>query len=141
LEGYAEQAEAQRARVTQNCIRNEAEAPEAPLVVHAEGAAREAKEKSYQQEATVALVTTQPAATHTAWERFTPEGPLALLPLAGRYCVVWGLKPERAHQLCVATQAEFLSALQQAFGGRAGAFIAVAERSHAPLGLRVRASR
>ncbi len=139
--GYAELVEALRTRAAQSGIRIEAEAPEAPLVVHAEGSAREAKEKSYRQEAIVALVTTQPAAAHTAWERFTPEGPLALLPLAGRYCVVWGLKPERAHQLCEATQAQFLSALQQAFGGRAGAFIAVAERSHAPLGLRVRASR
>ena len=111
------------------------------LTVHAEGTAKELREKDYQQEAVVALVTTQPAAAGTAWERFTPEGPLALLPLGGRYCAVWGMSPAHAGQLCAAPEAEFLAALSQAFGRRAGAFVAVARRSRAPLALRVRSSR
>jgi 2-octaprenyl-6-methoxyphenol hydroxylase len=117
------------------------EAGEARLLVHAEGSAVDAREKSYRQDAIVALVTTRPGAAGTAWERFTPEGPLALLPLDGRYCVVWGTDPARAGALCDAPAAEFLAALAQAFGRRAGEFIAVSERSRAPLALRVRPSR
>jgi len=111
------------------------------LVVHAEGVSDEVTQQSYGQEAIVALVTTKPAATGTAWERFTPQGPLALLPLAGRYCLVWSMRPERARQLSEAPPAEFLEALARAFGRRAGEFIAVAERGRAPLALRVRPSR
>jgi 2-octaprenyl-6-methoxyphenol hydroxylase len=139
--GYAELLDALLKTVKESGIRVEFEIAEAALVVHAEGSSDGAVEKSYRQEAVVALVTTQPAAATTAWERFTPEGPLALLPLAGRYCVVWGLEPGRAQGLCEAPQAEFLGALAQAFGGRAGEFTAVTARSRAPLALRVRLSR
>jgi 2-octaprenyl-6-methoxyphenol hydroxylase len=113
----------------------------AALLVHAEGASDETSEKNYRQEAVVALVSTRPAAAGAAWERFTPEGPLALLPLGGHYCAVWGMRPERAQALCDAPQAEFLAALAQAFGRRAGEFVAVGERNRAPLALRVRRSR
>jgi 2-octaprenyl-6-methoxyphenol hydroxylase len=122
-------------------IRIEPEAGGSALVVHAEGSSSEAREKSYRQEAVVALVTTRPASSGTAWERFTPEGPLALLPLGGRYSVIWGVRPERAQDLCGAPEAAFLAALTQAFGRRAGEFVSVGERSRAPLALRVRASR
>ena len=119
----------------------EPEAGEALLVVHAEGASEALKEKTYGQEAVVALVTTRPAAAATAWERFTPEGPLALLPMDGRYCTVWGMDPGRAQALCAAPEAEFLAALAGAFGRRAGEFVAIGERGRAPLALRVRPSR
>jgi 2-octaprenyl-6-methoxyphenol hydroxylase len=119
----------------------EPDAREPALSVHAEGAASEAQEKNYRQEAIVALVTVRPAAAGIAWERFTPAGPLALLPMGGCYCVVWGMRPERARELCEAPQAEFLAALAQAFGRRAGEFIAVGERQRVPLALRVRRSR
>ncbi len=116
-------------------------AGDAALTVHAEGTSKELHEKDYRQEALVALVTARPAAAGTAWERFTPEGPLALLPLGTRYCAVWGMSPGRAQRLCGAPEAEFLAALSQAFGRRAGEFVAVAARSCAPLALRVRPSR
>jgi 2-octaprenyl-6-methoxyphenol hydroxylase len=122
-------------------IRIQQEPGDALLVVHCEGTASELQQKSYRQEAIIALVTTRPAAAGTAWERFTPEGPLALLPLGGRYCVVWGMRPDRAQELCDAPQADFLAALSRAFGRRAGQFTAVGERGRAPLGLRVRPSR
>ena len=86
-------------------------------------------------------MTTSPSAAHTAWERFTPDGPLALLPLGARYCAVWGMQPGRAQALCGAPDAEFMAELAQAFGGRAGQFVAVGERNRAPLALRVRSSR
>jgi len=133
------------ARVDDCGIRIEADAGDALLSIHAEGTssarAGEKQGKHYAQEALVALVTTEPAAAHTAWERFTPEGPLALLPLAGRYCAVWGMRPERAEVLSNAPDAEFLEALAAAFGGRAGRFIAVGERNRSPLAPRVRGSR
>ena len=111
------------------------------LTVHAEGTPDEPAKKDYRQEAVVALITTRPAAGGTAWERFTPEGPLALLPLDGRYCAIWGMRPERARELSVAPEAAFIAALSQAFGRRAGEFIAVGARSRLPLALRVRPSR
>jgi len=128
-------------RVKDCAIRIEAETGEPLLVVHAEGSSTDSEEKNYQQEALVALVATQPTAAGIAWERFTPEGPLALLPLGGRYCALWGMRPGRAQQLCRAPGAEFLAALSQAFGRRAGEFVAVAQRSRVPLALRVRPSR
>ena len=97
---------------------------DAALHVHAEGTAQELKQKDYGQEAVVALVTAKPPARTTAWERFTPDGPLALLPMAGRYCAVWGTRPERARELCDAPETEFLAALTGAFGRRAGEFTA-----------------
>ncbi|MSQ88486.1 MAG: 2-octaprenyl-6-methoxyphenyl hydroxylase [Betaproteobacteria bacterium] len=128
-------------QVSARAIRVEPETGESLLVVHAEGFASHSKEKNHPQEALVALVTTRPAAAGTAWERFTPQGPLALLPLGGRYCALWSLPPERARALCAAPAADFLQALTDAFGRRAGEFVAVGERVLAPLALRVRPSR
>jgi 2-octaprenyl-6-methoxyphenol hydroxylase len=128
-------------QVAASRIRIESDERDPALTVHAEGAASEAQEKDYQQDAIVALVTVRPAAAGTAWERFTPEGPLALLPLGGRYCVVWGMRSERAQVLCDAPPQEFLAALSQAFGRRAGEFVALGERQRVPLALRVRRSR
>jgi 2-octaprenyl-6-methoxyphenol hydroxylase len=118
-----------------------AEPAGARLVVHAEGTSEETAARSYGQEAVVAQVTTRPGALATAWERFTPDGPLALLPLDGRYGAVWGARPERARELCEMTDAAFLAALSRAFGRRAGAFVAAGARSRMPLALRVRATR
>jgi len=128
-------------RLDDSGIRIASAAEDALLVVHAEGTSSASKEKDYAQQALVALVTTSPHAAHTAWERFTPEGPLALLPLDGRYCAVWGMCPGRAEALCSAPEEEFLLAIAAAFGERAGQFVAVGERNHAPLALRVRSSR
>jgi 2-octaprenyl-6-methoxyphenol hydroxylase len=114
---------------------------EALLEVHAEGTSDESTRKDYGQEAVVAQVTTRPGAAATAWERFTPDGPLALLPLDGCYGAIWGARPERARELCELTEAAFLAALAQAFGRRAGTFVAVGARSRLPLTLRLRPKR
>src|SRR5262245_29279693 len=111
------------------------------LDVHAEGASDEMEEKAYAQEAVIALMATRPAAAATAWERFTPEGPLALLPLGGKLAVVWGMAPEKARVLCEAPESAFLSALGRAIGARAGELLSAGERQRAPLALRVRRSR
>ena len=109
-------------------------------VVHAEGIA-EAREKRYAQDALVAIVTCEPASQGIAFERFTSEGPLALLPFAGRYAIVWSTRPARARELCECTEAEFLRALADAAGRRAGRPVAVEGRASHPLALRVRRSR
>lgn len=129
------------ARIREGNVRLQPPAGEPMLTVHAEGTSDALEQKDYAQEAIVARITTQPAARGTAWERFTPEGPLALLPLEGNYGAVWGMRPGRARELCAAPEAAFLAALSQAFGRRAGEFVAAGERSRVPLALRVRASR
>lgn len=138
---YEELLNALLNRAREQRVRFETGTGNAMLVVHAEGASAAIDGKSYGQEAVVALVSVEPAAGATAWERFTPDGPLALLPLAGRYCAVWGMRPEQARALCDAPDATFLDALAAAFGSRAGTFVAASERSRVPLALRVRPSR
>ena len=134
---YADLVAALRARV--GIEREPGDAPR--LTVHAEGRAAQAHERRYAQNAVVARVAAEPASQATAYERFTSEGPLALLPLAGEWAVVWSARPERASALAAAAPQEFLEALQRAFGDRAGRFVAVRQRASAPLALRVRASR
>jgi len=66
----------------------------------------------YDQRAIVATVT--PAQWHqeTAWQRFLPAGPLALLPLAdGRCSIVWSASGSRADELLALDEAGFADAL------------------------------
>jgi 2-octaprenyl-6-methoxyphenol hydroxylase len=111
------------------------------LTVHAEGRAAEARERRYAQDALVAHVVAEPASQSTAYERFTAEGPLALLPLAGEWALIWSARPERAAALAAAPAPDFLGELQRAFGERAGRFVAVRVRACLPLARRVRAAR
>lgn len=115
--------------------------PAASLVVHAEGVTGEVREKRYAHDAVLALIGVEPRAGTTAYERFTAEGPLALLPLLDRFAVVWGTRTEHAQQLVAATAPEFLDALSRAFGARAGRFVSVEGRAAVPLALRVRETR
>ena len=130
-------------RVRQRSIRVIAPSEvDASLVVHAEGSSEEQRlGRDYDQQALVALVECTPAADCTAYERFTAEGPLALLPLAGCYAVVWGCSVRTADALAGAGAAAFLAALQSAAGWRAGRFTALRSLGRAPLALRYRASR
>lgn len=114
---------------------------ETSLLVHAEGFSEDAREERYPHDALVARVAVDPVAAGTAWERFTPEGPLALLPLGEHYGLVWAMHPERASALAGAPADQFLAALQDAHGGRAGRFTGVEGRTQVPLALRVRTSR
>ena len=113
----------------------------ARCVVHAEGAASDAVEKPYRQSALVAMVDTSPPPHGVAFERFTAEGPLALLPLAGRYALIWTASPGRADSLAHADEADFLAALARACGSAPGAPVAVSQRAVRPLFLRVRPTR
>jgi 2-octaprenyl-6-methoxyphenol hydroxylase len=113
----------------------------ARCVVDAEGGAEHAREKRYHQDALVAQVITAPPANDTAFERFTSEGPLALLPLAGRYALIWSCRPERALTLSQCPEENFLAQLAAAAGHRAGTPLAVKDRAVVPLALRVHPRR
>jgi 2-octaprenyl-6-methoxyphenol hydroxylase len=92
--------------------------------------------RDYGQTALIANVT--PAADHggTAFERFLPGGPLAVLPLTrGRVTIVWTLPPEEAERTLALNEADFLAALQAAFGYRLGAFRKAGGRAVYPLSL------
>ena len=55
-----------------------------------------------------------------AFERFTPQGPVALLPEGDHYGLVWTTTPEQSQALLALSDAEFLAALAQRFGLRRG---------------------
>ena len=99
----------------------------------------------YAQHALTARVSTTLPHNQVAYERFTPDGPLALLP----YCdsgdrgdrgnmmaLVWTLTPARAEALQDADDKTFLDALRVAFGARLGDFTSVTQRACYPLTLR-----
>ncbi len=102
----------------------------------AEAVAAPAFSKDYRQTAVVAWVQASEAHRGRAWERFTPEGPLALLPHGDGYSLVWTTNAQAATRLCALAAAEFLLELHAAFGDRLGAFTRVSERAAFPLALR-----
>lgn len=90
----------------------------------------------YNQTAIIANVT--PAQPHQgqAFERFTPQGPMALLPLTDNRCVlIWTRPPAEAERLAALSEREFLDELQQCFGYRLGAFTQCGQRHLYPLSL------
>lgn len=69
-----------------------------------------------------------------AYERFTPQGPMALLPMQNkRMSLVWAMSPKEAARMQSLSDAEFLRQLQQNFGYRLGRFTKVGARSAFPL--------
>ncbi len=72
----------------------------------------------------------------TAYERFTPEGPVALLPDGERgFALVWTADPNMAETLCALPEREFLDRLHRHFGDRVGRFLSVSGRASFPLKL------
>lgn len=94
------------------------------------------RQTDYGQSALVAQVQTAEPHRGVAYERFTPEGPLALLPFLDGFALVWSTPPESAARLKQMDAGRFLAELQGRFGGRAGRFEEVSGRSDFPLRLR-----
>jgi len=95
-----------------------------------------ARERDYGQCALTASVRPERDHRFTAYERFTEEGPLAVLPMDGGRCgVVWTLAPEDARRLARCDERIFLSALADRFGRRLGAFAEPGPRRAYPLAL------
>lgn len=117
----------------------------AQVMVQAEGGVfseqgAKALRRDYDQTAIIAHLTASAPVAHRAFERFTGEGPLALLPQDGGYAMVWCVRPETASRLCALPDAEFLAELERAFGSRLGRFISVTARAAYPLGLNAQAA-
>jgi 2-octaprenyl-6-methoxyphenol hydroxylase len=116
----------------------------AQVVVGAEGGVfgqqeDKAQTRDYGQSAVIARVSAASPIAHRAFERFTDEGPLALLPQEGadgfQYALVWCVKPDRAEALQAMEEERFLHELGEAFGSRLGRFTKVSPRFAYPLGL------
>lgn len=101
------------------------------------------KTRDYGQSAVIARVCASAPIAHRAFERFTDEGPLALLPQDGadgfQYALVWCVEPGRAAALLAMEETRFLQELGEAFGGRLGRFTRVSARFAYPLGLNAEA--
>jgi 2-octaprenyl-6-methoxyphenol hydroxylase len=116
----------------------------ARLVVAADGAHSqvrvaagiEAAVEDYEQIAVVANVAAEHAHHGTAYERFTPAGPLAVLPLHdGTYAVIWACRPAQAQEVLALGEGAYLASLQAQFGWRAGRFVRASRRGSYPLKL------
>jgi len=90
----------------------------------------------YGQSALITHVTCVAPRAGTAFERFTPQGPLALLPYKDGYEIVWTAPHQRAQDMLGWTDAQFLSELHSHFGDRVGEFLTVGNRTCFPLGLK-----
>jgi 2-octaprenyl-6-methoxyphenol hydroxylase len=112
----------------------------APLVAVADGGRGEDAptpkfERDYDQMAVVCDVQTELPHAGQAFERFTPEGPAALLPKADRYALVWTADSADAQRIAALPDSEFLAALYRHFGGRQGLFLHASPRKTFPLRL------
>lgn len=118
----------------------------AKCIVHAEGGLFKTQEwvesgRDYGQSALVGLVEVENAAPHQAWERFTSEGPLAVLPSHYGHNIlnlVWCGSPESSQHRLQLSDGEFLSSLQNEFGSRIGRFLKIQDRRLYELGLNYR---
>ena len=127
---------------TQNGIENHLNAS---VVVLADGGANLGKvpaiivaEKDYGQSALLGHIETDTPHRHRAFERFTGEGPAALLPKHGtnEFSLVWVSTPAQIEAIKALDDVAFCAAFQDHFGFRAGKFLSVSQRRSYPLKLR-----
>jgi len=126
----------------QNHGDNDSERIRAAVAVAADGAGSvlrvsagiDADVEDYEQVAIVVNVATDRPNSGDAFERFTPSGPLAVLPVAGGgYAVVWAVRPARAAELMALDEPAFAAELLSAFGWRVGRFTRIGRRHTYPL--------
>lgn len=118
----------------------------AALLVIADGAGSRLRQQAdirvrgrdYQQRAVVAHVATERPHEATAWQRFTREGPIALLPLGdGRSSIVWSLPEARAREVLALDDEGFREAAGLAADFRLGRITATTPRASFPLRLQL----
>jgi len=118
-------------------IAGESHSLRARLVVAADGIRSVVRDQSgigaehieYEQAAITAVLVAQRFHDHVAYERFTADGPIAMLPLTdGRCGMVWTRKPVEVARLLALSDEDFLHEFQAAFGFRLGRFLRVGQR-------------
>lgn len=116
----------------------------AALLVAADGARSRVRELAglesfgwaYDQQAVVATLRPRQGHAHTAWQRFMPSGPLALLPLdRDLVSIVWSTRPEQAQALLAMDPVAFAAAVTEASQRRLGEMALVGGRAGFPLRL------
>jgi 2-octaprenyl-6-methoxyphenol hydroxylase len=89
------------------------------------------------QNAIIANLESDGAHEQTAFERFTEQGPIALLPMTqNRWSLVWCVNRDAGSALMALRDSAFLAQLQRSFGYRAGRFVKAGRRASYPLALR-----
>ena len=95
-----------------------------------------ASKVAYEQRAIIGNLLPEMPMRNRAFERFTQDGPLAMLPVAdGRAGFVWVVAERDAERIIELDDAAFLAELQQTFGYRLGELTRVGKRSSYPLSL------
>ena len=93
-----------------------------------------AQKREYAQRAVIGNVLPEKPLDNRAFERFTPQGPLAILPVAdGRAGFVWTVAEDDANRVLELGDDEFLAEIQAQFGFRLGKFSRVGKRAAYPL--------
>jgi 2-octaprenyl-6-methoxyphenol hydroxylase len=112
---------------------------DAPLIAWAEGGIADiaATVRDYGQHAIICNVETAGPHGSTAYERFTPEGPLAALPHGKGWSIVFTVGKSKADALVQLNDIDFLAQLQSHFGSRLQ-FTRVGPRASYPLLLKLR---
>lgn len=108
------------------------------LAVQSDGARPQGVQREYQQHAVLATVRASRPRKGWAFERFTTQGPLAILPYptgSDLYGVVWCCSPEQAAKLSAMDTPTFEATLHDTFGDRLGHFQCIGERHVFPLSL------
>lgn len=116
----------------------------APLIVGADGARSSVRELlgvgarrvDYGQTAIVSTMTAEFPHEQTAYERFTPSGPIALLPMSENRCAtVWSVPPTEVNPLLALPEEEFLARFGQDARSPLGRFARLGKRLAFPLAL------
>ncbi len=93
-----------------------------------------AQQREYGQRAVIGNLLPEKKLDHRAFERFTPQGPLAILPIADdRAGFVWTVAEHDADRVMALNDDEFLAEIQEEFGYRLGEFSRVGTRASYPL--------
>jgi 2-octaprenyl-6-methoxyphenol hydroxylase len=107
------------------------------LVVGADGSTSQVRQRSqiktrgkaYWQSCLVATIQTERFHQNTAYERFWPSGPFAILPITDTQCrVVWTAPHAEAQALLVLDRATFIEKLTERYGSRMGRLTLVGDR-------------
>ena len=92
--------------------------------------------RDYRQSAVVCNLASEQPHQNRAFERFTPQGPLALLPTPHGWSLIWTAHPDRARELAAMDEAAFCAELRAAFGASLGEFRMLGARQVFPLVLK-----